>query len=387
MVKQKQNQQKKVVKKRFLQGFSLLELLVVIGLLGVVAMAATTLIIDTGEEKRKDATEKNWDAIRKAIIGDSTLSLNGSPMLSGYVADMGRLPNNIKELMSREYDFDDDNNVATPAIHVEQPEWKTAQLSVVDTGVSGTISGGWRGPYLYTVGSKEFRDGWPKKITLPDDDVNFGWSVSHTLATATPPAALGACSATDCPNINLAIISLGEGNTDDATDPPNANDSMDYSADFPASSATLAVSTSDWHTTTALNFDVVINKPSIVPTVNALELRIYNFEDDEITDASGTNGVEDSIKTRLAVFNLTNTTVYPISLNILKTDPVEKYDYLPVGRYAAVVMCTKDTANNTVDFMYDGDCETATLPSVPLQPYYFVVLPSTTKVTIPWNIP
>ena len=86
---------------RLQRGFTLLELLVVIGLLGVVGIAATTLIIDDKEIQFQDATEKRWNQIRYAIIGDTSRTLNNEPMVSGYVADMGRLPANLQELTTQ----------------------------------------------------------------------------------------------------------------------------------------------------------------------------------------------------------------------------------------------------------------------------------------------
>ena len=91
-------------------GFTMLELLVVIALLGVLTLAGTTLLIDDGDWKRQDETEARWDAIRKAIIGEPNLNLNGSPYVAGFVADMGRLPQSISELIEQNVSFDSDGD-------------------------------------------------------------------------------------------------------------------------------------------------------------------------------------------------------------------------------------------------------------------------------------
>ena len=69
----------------------------VIGLLGIVALTATTFIVEDKGFEFQDATQKRWNQIRKAIIGDTSRTLNNEPIVSGYVADMGRLPANLQE--------------------------------------------------------------------------------------------------------------------------------------------------------------------------------------------------------------------------------------------------------------------------------------------------
>lgn len=346
MVKQSQKQQIKVIKKHNLQGFTLLEMLVVIGLLGVVAMAATTLIIDTGEEKRKDATEKNWDAIRKAIVGDSTLSLNGSPNLSGYVADMGRLPNNIKELISQG----------------AQPNWTEFNIDPSGTavGLSGTLHAGWRGPYLYTAGSAEFRDGWRNKdADAAEDAVNFGWNV--ILADDTGTQVFTGVSAT-----SIAVQSLADG---------NQVGGAEYGVDFPQAGVN-AVNDDDWQANYAnIVFDLKFTSISGTLPSTPLELAIYYIDDAAIDtesvqfNYSGATGV-----------SVTGTHTQQV---VMPTGGVG----LPMGRYAAAVLCTNGASPTaTVIGVYDGDCDTSQ-PHNTKKPHYFILLPTTQQVTIPWNTP
>lgn len=413
--KQSQIQPKMAAKKHFLQGFSLLELLVVIGLLGVVAMAATTLIIDTGEEKRKDATEKNWDAIRKAIVGDSTQNLNGSPYLSGYVADMGRLPNNIKELMSKNFDYDHDGVSGTAPLQlVNQPEWQAISLSTISgaSGTQGAIYGGWRGQYLYTAGSQFFRDGWGNKnlfasetlfnegasgTTLTsseeiaiEDQLNFGWNISHS---PTLTSADYHCGDLHCEE--LLVQSLGEGNLQ--SDLPNPNDSLDYSRNFPEINP-FAVTKNEWLQNTTISFDIVFNT---AVSATGLDLRIFNFEDDGMEDGTGTpaNTPKNSVVLRSS--NPQTEEYYPsppstpVEVPLTFTSgtatalvQVNITDNFPKGRYAAVVMCTSvsgasPTAIVTDDVVFDGDCAAGNTKTA----HFFTILPGTSKVTIPWNIP
>ncbi len=41
--------------------------------------------------------------IRQAILGNPRQIINGQQAVSGFVADMGRLPDNIHDLLEREY--------------------------------------------------------------------------------------------------------------------------------------------------------------------------------------------------------------------------------------------------------------------------------------------
>lgn len=331
------------------RGFTLLELLVVITLMGLVATAGLAMVNSLSERERTDIphdlTKSKLAQIRYAMIGDISLNLNNSPMLSGYVADMGRLPANINELIELGV----------------QPAWTSIALSGVTAGAIGEVWGGWRGPYL--TGTPEgairtFRDGWgtPTDPAKPDD---FGWVVG--LSPVTVPACTTVPDCTD-----ITVQSLGANGL-----PGGAA----FDADYPATGLNL-VSANEWQQTSTITFDISFNKkPTCTPlpcTITGLELRIYNFEDDVIVDGTGTpaNAPKDSVVMRSGTptFSLDDTTISPVSVTITDT--------FPMGRYAAVVWCSNDV-------VYDGDCT----GSPQKQPYYFTMLNSTSKITIPWNIP
>ncbi|MDP1523560.1 MAG: prepilin-type N-terminal cleavage/methylation domain-containing protein [Methylotenera sp.] len=311
------------------QGFTLLELLVVIGLLGLVAMSISSLMVEDQGIKRQEVTEKRWDEIRKAIIGDTSRTLNGEPMLSGYVADMGRLPANLNELLELG----------------DQPVWISVPLGSVTTNTTGELSGGWRGPYLYTGGSQFFRDGWGN--VDPDnteDNKNFGWVVGLSGTV---------------PNItDIAVQSLGFN---------NAAGGDGYDEDSP-SVATIANANGWQLNSSSVTFNVVFNKP---PTAdqNNLELRVYFFEDDAVE-----NLPKDSIQLEPSLaFSHVVASASPHTESATINGP------LPMGKIAVVVWCATESK------VYDGNCLSATNTK---QPYYYTLLPSTVPpIAIPWNIP
>lgn len=326
------------------RGFTLLELLLVISLIGIVGLAATTLIIDTGEIKRQDATEKRWDAIRKAIIGEPNLSLNSSPYISGYVADMGRLPSNIQELF----------------IQGTQPDWTEIDLYVADTGFSSAFGGGWRGPYLYTGGSRFFRDGWSNEDVdgrddggpvASDDDINFGWSVT--------PIGVFPAPAHD----ELIIQSLGDNNKAGGTE---------FFEDFPTDAMLNIVNLNEWTLNSGpVSFNINFSKATAA-IADDLELRIYRYIDNG--DAVADFAIDIDKTSADNHFSLI------IGDKATPTQDVPLID-LPIGRYAAVIWCTAPTT--TTDVVYDGDCDSSNSHN----PYFFTLAPGVSQVTILWNLP
>lgn len=152
------------------RGFTLLELLVVVLILSALAFVALdTLQVDTNHVRFED-TRNRLLMMRDAVIGPRNVSLNGQPVIAGFVADVGRLPRCVQELVERVVDCDD-----TPGADPESPrEW-------VEDTVSGTrLYSGWRGPYISAIreqasGLAVFRDGWSNDLdgALP----NHGWSL------------------------------------------------------------------------------------------------------------------------------------------------------------------------------------------------------------------
>lgn len=84
------------------KGFTLIELLVVIGILSVMATIALDNVTGDVNEQRFDQTVYKMKNIRRAILGSDKV-VNGAPVLEGFVADMGRLPNNMAELLNPKY--------------------------------------------------------------------------------------------------------------------------------------------------------------------------------------------------------------------------------------------------------------------------------------------
>src|SRR5437868_6644515 len=75
-------------------GFTLVELLVVLAILVALTTVAITSLGGAQDQGRYDATQRTMQAVEDAVIGPANeRDSDGSPLNTGFVADMGRLPN------------------------------------------------------------------------------------------------------------------------------------------------------------------------------------------------------------------------------------------------------------------------------------------------------
>lgn len=354
-------------------GFALLEILVVIGLLSILALGMTAMLEDDGDWQRAQETPKRWDAIRKAILGDGSVDATGNPNLSGYVVDMGRLPQNIRELIE----------IGTqPVFDVEFLYKQTETTICVDTPENCyTLENGWRGPYLHTAGSTEYRDGWRNSgvdgdpVTIADDieDANnFGWQVNLTSSF----------SGFEPNQVELTVSSFGFGNIAGAN---NVDvDPEGYTADFPVNLNLPIVAENEWLNPNAnVSFNIRLSK-AVTANVNNLYLAIYFFHGVPNNEANlrFLKSVSFSIPSGERVANV----------NIVR--PLEVG--LPLGRYAAVIYCENPDPTNLfpnapdinstslkVFDAVDGTCDLTNQTS----PFYFQMLPNSANVNMIWNLP
>ena len=143
-------------------GMTLIELSVVMLLIMMAASLTLPLFTGIAQSTRNQITEARVTQIKQAIINVQTV--NGTPTVSGFVADVGRLPYCIQELINQ--------------------------------GVCGTTTAipsiGWKGPYIQTSDGK-FYDGWGNQDL---GNGNFGWSYSRysqsyqAIAMTTPPTLI-----------------------------------------------------------------------------------------------------------------------------------------------------------------------------------------------------
>jgi prepilin-type N-terminal cleavage/methylation domain-containing protein len=136
-------------------GFTLIELLLVLFLMGLLATTATIMVDGLDTQSRYDETKRRMQMVKHAIAGDPQRIINNQPDIGGFVADIGRPPNTLQELLEQ------------------------SGLPVyAEDAVSG-LSSGWRGPYLEIIGSKAFHDGYGNPGDASD---NYGWEFAVTAS-------------------------------------------------------------------------------------------------------------------------------------------------------------------------------------------------------------
>ena len=180
------------------QGFTLVEVLTV--MLVLVAIASVTVEVgsDLAFQNRYEVTKDRYEKIKRAIIGRPDVLINGQPDISGFVADMGRLPDNLRELFQAGYcvstvgsapanlttdwrpstctgDWLWSNTPCSDNTSTTEATCTTAGHRWMGTQISTGIKLGWNGPYLSSkYPASDFRalgDSW---ANLSTDD-NYGW--------------------------------------------------------------------------------------------------------------------------------------------------------------------------------------------------------------------
>lgn len=220
-------------------GFTLLELLLVVAILSSLALAATTFVENADDQERFEATRQRLEGIRRAVVGYPNLNAGGEAVIGGFAADMGRLPKNLNELFVGGYcsnsayisQTDCQSNGATwmadPAFNVVgtcSDSTQTTKNNCESGGAVWVESGaGWRGPYLSAMpesGGMIYRDGWGNGGNAPG--ANFGWNVAvaDIDGSATP----------DDFDDTLTVRSTGS---------DGASGGGNYAADYPAPGVAL----------------------------------------------------------------------------------------------------------------------------------------------------
>lgn len=123
-------------------GFTLLELLVIVGVIAILAAAVAPAFVQQIGQTRIQATQDEARVLHEAMVGPST-----GETRFGFVGDIGRLPTSFEELV--------------------QP----GGLPAYTTNTERSIGMGWRGPYV-NIG------------TSPTDYLNDGFGRPYTGASS-----------------------------------------------------------------------------------------------------------------------------------------------------------------------------------------------------------
>jgi type II secretory pathway pseudopilin PulG len=311
-------------------GFTLVELLLILFILGSLALLTTAIVDGVDEQSRFDQTKSRLEQIRRAVIGDTSRTLNGQPDLRGFVVDMGRLPANLAELVSQG----------------GMPVWGLSSVEV--SPVTIELPGGWRGPYLETSpsfsGTPKFRDGW-NNVGGADDEVKFGWIFK-----------LRDKDGNETTDLDEAVVLQVRSHGSDGISGVEVDAENPYASNFPASSQNL------------------IEKNDVFIKIDKLRIEFSK----QVSIASS------DLKLGFYFWDYTDGSVLSVPSEVFSADlsaVSAEAEFLPdqvfpAGNYAAVILCNDGS-------VYDGDCVS---PHLNITPYYFTLVPRSQLPVIRWNI-
>jgi prepilin-type N-terminal cleavage/methylation domain-containing protein len=158
------------------EGFTLLELVIVLAILAIVTALATREVGHVQDQRRFEVTQRTLENIREVVLGvPNDRAPDGTRMQGGFVADTGRLPGNLSELWTN-----------APTFHVRQAivaNMAPGYEALADSDI--LVAGGRRSPYVrLPIGSSELRDGWGNVFTNWQDA--SGWHIEPVVEPPVP---------------------------------------------------------------------------------------------------------------------------------------------------------------------------------------------------------
>ncbi len=126
------------------RGFTLVETVIIIVVLGILAAVATVKFNDVTDDARLKSTLTEMGAVAKAIVGNPVVYSRGTRSDFGYVGDIGALPPNLDALYSNPGGYSTWNGPyikgAVNASDYKYDAWNTA-YSLLGTTLRSTGSG------------------------------------------------------------------------------------------------------------------------------------------------------------------------------------------------------------------------------------------------------
>lgn len=115
-------------------GFTLIEIIVVVGIIAILAGALTPFTLQMIGTRREQAARDELKAMKEAIIGKATSTEQGEEFTFGFVGDIGNVPDSLDRLKT------------------------IGSLPAYSFNTSKNMGAGWNGPYIMEKFSGDFKD-------------------------------------------------------------------------------------------------------------------------------------------------------------------------------------------------------------------------------------
>ncbi|MCD6250165.1 MAG: prepilin-type N-terminal cleavage/methylation domain-containing protein [candidate division Zixibacteria bacterium] len=119
-------------------GFTLIELVIIIVVLGILAAVAIPKFSDMSDSSKINATKQELTALKQAIVGNPSVTAGGAYINRGFEGDVGFPPERLQDLVSK-------------------PDSVTTYNPLTRLG--------WNGPYIDDNGDSYLNDAWETTYT------------------------------------------------------------------------------------------------------------------------------------------------------------------------------------------------------------------------------
>lgn len=152
-------------------GFTLLETIVVLGIIAILAAIITPLTVQTVGARRETAAREELEVLKEAIIGRARSTEHGEEFTFGFVGDIGNVPDSLDRLKT------------------------IGSLPAYSFNTTNDMGAGWRGPYIMEKHGGDFKkDPWGADYsysTTPGTNTDLGVQYLAKITSKGPDLTTG----------------------------------------------------------------------------------------------------------------------------------------------------------------------------------------------------